>query len=135
MPGGVAGILHRLAKRLFLMPQRVSVVEHAGAVVGASGQNRGASGRTHRPAGIKSLEPQSIGSHRIKVRRFECGMISVTGLPPALIVRHHEHNVRLGREQSGCRRNECDRNNKSLEHHAHPAVKPFKNPAHLAKRS
>ena len=43
---------------------------------------------------MELIKADALTSHRIKVRRLHLRMAVVSHVPPALIIRHHEHDIR-----------------------------------------
>ena len=82
---------------LLLSPQSVPVAVHTCSHVRSTGQHAGASWRANRRSSIESIEPQASCGHRVQMRSLQDRVIVVSRLPPALVVCHHEHNIRAGR--------------------------------------
>ena len=84
---------------LLVCPNRVSADGGAGgegahAHRAAARHDAGARGRAIEVGGVESVEPQRGRGHGVEVRRLELRMAVVTGIAPALVVRHDEDDVR-----------------------------------------
>ena len=95
MASGVARMFHRLRQRLLLMTQRATVRIDARAVVRPAGQHASAGRRADRPTRVEAVESQSVGGHGVEVGGLQQRVVVVTGLAPALVIRHHEDDVRF----------------------------------------
>jgi len=97
MPRRVTGIGESLGNRFFLETKSVTMTLNSSSPIRSPSQNRSASRRANRRSGIKPIKPKPTRCHRIKIRRFQNRVVVVTRLPPALVVRHHQNDIRLGR--------------------------------------
>jgi hypothetical protein len=77
------------------------------------GHHAGSRGRAVEVRRVEVVQPQSGGGQRVEVRRLEFRMAVVSCVAPALVVGHHEDDIRAIFAMT--RRNET-RNKKSAKH-------------------
>ncbi len=97
MPGRIVGLVQRFGERHFLRTNRIAPLEHAHAIGMPAGHNAGPGRRTNRRRGVEAIESQTGRGRLVEVGRFEHRMTVVGHVAPALIVGHHQHDVRAFR--------------------------------------
>ena len=95
MPGLVSGVSKGLGDGFFLKTEGVSVILDSRAIIGAPCQDGGSTRRAVGCSGIETIEAKAVRSHLVEVGCENVRVVVVARLTPALIVGHHEDNVRL----------------------------------------